>query len=67
MADELAGFYAQHSGLIKTLGREAPAIAMAKMKDHLNQWLLLAYGREINWRPIYAVRPCPECSSSTVR
>jgi hypothetical protein len=37
IADELAGFYAQHSGLIKTLGGEAPAIAMAKMKDHLNQ------------------------------
>ncbi|MBK4735501.1 hypothetical protein [Noviherbaspirillum pedocola] len=37
IADELAGFYAQHSGLIKTLGGAALAIAMAKMKDHLNQ------------------------------
>ena len=37
IADELAGFYAQHSGLIKTLGGAALAIAMAKMKDHLAQ------------------------------
>jgi hypothetical protein len=35
IADELASFYAQHSGLIKTLGGAALAIAMAKMKDHL--------------------------------
>lgn len=35
IADELAGFYAQHSGLIKTLGGAALAIAMAKMKDHV--------------------------------
>jgi hypothetical protein len=37
IADELAGFYAQHSGLIKTLGAAALAIAMAKMKDHVSQ------------------------------
>lgn len=35
IADQLAGFYAQHSGLIKTLGGAALAIAMAKMKDHV--------------------------------
>lgn len=37
IADDLANFYAQHSGLIKTLGGAALAIAMAKMKDHLSQ------------------------------
>lgn len=37
VADELASFYAQHSGLIKTLGGAALAIAMVKMKDHLAQ------------------------------
>ena len=37
ITDELAGFYAQHAGLIKTLGGAALAIAMAKMKDHLTQ------------------------------
>lgn len=37
IADELAGFYANHSGLIKTLGGAALAIAMAKMKDHVSQ------------------------------
>ena len=37
IADSLAGFYAQHSGLIKTLGGAALAIAMVKMKDHANQ------------------------------
>ncbi|MDC8787213.1 hypothetical protein [Roseateles koreensis] len=36
IADELASFYAQHSGLIKTLGGAALAIAMPKMKDHVN-------------------------------
>lgn len=36
IADELAAFYAQHSGLIKTLGGAALAIAMAKMKDHVS-------------------------------
>jgi hypothetical protein len=34
VADQLASFYAQHSGLIKTLGSAALVIAMAKMKDH---------------------------------
>jgi hypothetical protein len=34
VADEIAGFYAQHSGLIKTLGGAALAIALAKMKEH---------------------------------
>lgn len=37
IADELANFYAQHSGLIKTLGGAALAIALAKMKDHVGQ------------------------------
>jgi hypothetical protein len=37
IADELAGFYANHSGRIKTLGAGALAIAMAKMKDHVSQ------------------------------
>jgi hypothetical protein len=36
MADERAGFYAQHFGLIKTLGSAALAIATAKMKNHLS-------------------------------
>jgi hypothetical protein len=37
IADELANFYSQHSGLIKTLGGAALAIAMAKIKDHMSQ------------------------------
>jgi len=37
IADQLAGFYAQHSGLIKTLGGAALAVAFAKMKDHVAQ------------------------------
>ena len=37
IADALAGFYAQHSGLIKTIGGAALAIAMTKMKDHVSQ------------------------------
>jgi hypothetical protein len=37
IADELAGFYANHSGLIKTLGGAALAIAVARMKDHVSQ------------------------------
>lgn len=37
IADQLASFYSQHSGLIKTLGGAALAIAMAKMKDHVSQ------------------------------
>lgn len=37
IADQLASFYAQHSGLIKTLGGAALAITLAKMKDHLSQ------------------------------
>ena len=37
IADQLAAFYAQHSGVIKTLGGAALAIAVAKMKDHLSQ------------------------------
>jgi hypothetical protein len=37
IADQLASFYAQHSGLIKTLGGAALAIAMAKMNDHAAQ------------------------------
>jgi hypothetical protein len=35
IADELAAFYAQHSGLIKTLGSAALLVAVAKMKDHV--------------------------------
>ena len=37
IADQLGTFYAQHSGLIKTLGGAALAIAMVKMKDHVSQ------------------------------
>lgn len=37
IVDELSNFYAQHSGLIKTLGGAALAIAMAKMKDHASR------------------------------
>jgi len=37
IADQLAAFYAQHSGLIKTLGGAALAIAMAKMKEHVDR------------------------------
>lgn len=37
IADQLGNFYAQHSGLIKTLGGVAMLIAMSKMKDHLAQ------------------------------
>ena len=32
--DEVSRFYAQHSGLIKTLGGAAIAIALAKMKEN---------------------------------
>ena len=32
--DEVSQFYAQHSGLIKTLGGAAIAIALAKMKEN---------------------------------
>lgn len=35
VADQLGNFYAQHSGLIKTLGGVAMLVAMTKMKDHL--------------------------------
>ncbi len=37
IADQLGNFYAQHSGLIKTLGGVAMLVAMTKMKDHLAQ------------------------------
>jgi len=37
LADQLGDFYAQHAGLIKTLGGVAMMVAMAKMKDHLVQ------------------------------
>ena len=37
IADDLAGFYAQHSGLIKTLGGAAMVIALAKVKQGLAQ------------------------------
>jgi hypothetical protein len=35
MADQLGNFYAQHRGLVNTLGGLAATIAMSKMKDHL--------------------------------
>ena len=35
VADQLGQFYAQHRGLINTLGGIAATIALAKMKDHL--------------------------------
>ena len=37
LADQLGSFYAEHSGLIKTIGGAALAIAMVKMKDHMAQ------------------------------
>ena len=37
VADQLASFYAQHSGLIKTLGGAALVVALAKMKQHLSE------------------------------
>jgi hypothetical protein len=36
VADNLGQFYAQHKGLINTLGGIAASIAMMKMKDHLS-------------------------------
>ena len=33
IVDQMSDFYAQHSGLIKTLGGAALAIALAKMAD----------------------------------
>ena len=33
--DSLSGFYAQHPGLVKTLGGAALAIAMAKISEHM--------------------------------
>lgn len=35
LADQLGHFYAEHAGLLKTLGGAALAIAMVKMKDHM--------------------------------
>lgn len=37
VADQLGQFYAQHRGLINTLGGIAATVAMAKMKDHLSR------------------------------
>jgi hypothetical protein len=37
IADELGQFYAQHSGLVKTLGGAALVIALAKMKERMSQ------------------------------
>ena len=37
VADQLGQFYAQHRGLINTLGGVAATVAMMKMKDHLSQ------------------------------
>ena len=36
VADQLGEFYAQHRGLINTLGGIAATIAMMKMKDHMS-------------------------------
>ena len=36
VADQLGQFYAQHRGLINTLGGVAATVAMMKMKDHLS-------------------------------
>jgi len=35
LADQLGSFYAQHSGLLKTLGGVVALVAMSKLKDHL--------------------------------
>ena len=37
VADQLGQFYAQHKGLINTLGGIAATVAMMKMKDHMAQ------------------------------
>jgi hypothetical protein len=37
LADQLGAFYAQHSGLIKTLGAGALLIALAKMKQNMER------------------------------
>ena len=37
IADQIAAFYSQHSGLIKTLGGAALAVALARMKDRVSQ------------------------------
>lgn len=37
VADQLGEYYAQHKGLINTLGGIAATVAMMKMKDHLSQ------------------------------
>ena len=37
VADQLGAFYAQHKGLINTLGGIAATVAMMKMKDHMSQ------------------------------
>jgi len=37
VADQLGQFYAQHRGLINTLGGVAATVAMMKMKDHMSQ------------------------------
>jgi len=37
IVDELSGFYAQHSGLIKTLGGAALMVALAKMKQNVSR------------------------------
>lgn len=36
VADQLGSFYAQHKGLINTLGGIAATVAMMKMKDHMS-------------------------------
>lgn len=36
VADQLGNFYAQHKGLINTLGGIAATVAMMKMKDHMS-------------------------------
>lgn len=37
IADQMGQFYANHSGLVKTMGGAALLIALAKMKQHMDQ------------------------------
>jgi hypothetical protein len=36
VADQLGNFYAEHRGLVNTLGGLAATIALTKMKDHMS-------------------------------
>ena len=37
IVDAVSGFYAQHAGLIKTLGGAALMVALAKMKENASR------------------------------